>query len=158
MMTTLSRRSPSPCGRGCGLQTLKFLGVSPKMALHSIGRIGLMRSNLNPFTTEVRRALEWFKDHVLTGTSGSISCVERETFFLFLDGACSEVTEADEWSGVFSMSSKQRYCLMPFACGLGPPPKHACVFVFIDNEAARACGLLVSPSRRRRDGSSTMVP
>ena len=70
------------------------------MALHSIGRIGLMRSNLNPFTTEVRRALEWFKDHVLTGTSGSISCVERETFFLFLDGACSEVTEADEWSGV----------------------------------------------------------
>ena len=64
------------------MQTLKFLGVSPKMALHSIGRIGLMRSNLNPFTTEVRRALEWFEDHVLTGAPRSISCVERETFLL----------------------------------------------------------------------------
>ena len=60
----------------------QIFGRFSKMALHSIGRIGLMRSNLNPLTTEVRRALEWFEDHVLTGAPRSISCVERETFFL----------------------------------------------------------------------------
>jgi len=78
----------------------QIFGRFSKMALHSIGRVGLMRSNLNPLTSEVRTALEWFKDHVLTGAPRSISCVDRETYFLFLDGACSEITAADEWSGV----------------------------------------------------------
>ena len=172
----------------------QIFGRFSKMALHSIGRIGLMRSNLNPLTLEVRRVLEWFKDHVLTGAPRTISCVERETFFLFLDGACSEVTEADDWSGVaigavladrhgrllhyfghvvssslvktWGRADQVQHVfeaeVLPYAICLWVWEhllKHACVFVFIDNEAAKACwiaGFAQSTTARRVIHNGTM--
>ena len=37
---------------------------------------------------------------MLTGAPRSISCVDRETYLLFLGGAFSEPSSSDEWSGV----------------------------------------------------------
>jgi len=37
---------------------------------------------------------------VLTRAHGSISRVDRESYFLFLGGACAEPSSSDEWSGV----------------------------------------------------------
>ena len=152
----------------------QIFGRFSKMALHSIGRVAMMRSNLNLLTSELKTALEWFKDHVLTGAPRSISCGDRDTYFLFLDGACSEISDADEWSGVSIgavLADKHGRLLhyfghvvnpslvktwgradqiqhvfeaevLPYAVCLwvwGHLLKHACAFVFIDNEAAKAC-------------------
>ena len=78
----------------------QIFGRFSKMSLHSIGRVAMLRNDLSPLTWEVRTALEWVRDHVLTGAPRSISCADRKTYFLFLDGACSEPSSSDEWSGV----------------------------------------------------------
>ena len=77
-----------------------FFGRFSKISLRSIGRVAMLRNDLSPLTWEVRTALEWFGGHVLTGAPRSISCVDRETYLLFLGGAFSEPSSSDEWSGV----------------------------------------------------------
>ena len=78
----------------------QFFGGFSKTASNSIGRSGLICDNVDPLTSEVRAALEWFIDHVLTGAPRTFSWVDGETYLLFLDGACSETTTSDEWRGV----------------------------------------------------------
>ena len=46
---------------------------------------------------------------MLTGAPRSISCVDRETYLLFLGGAFSEPSSSDEWSGVFYRSSPNQW-------------------------------------------------
>ena len=77
----------------------QIYGRFSKMALHKIGAIGNGRSPESPLSSDVRTAIEWFLQHVLSGPPRRISCEGRETYYLFLDGACSEVDANVAWSG-----------------------------------------------------------
>ena len=77
----------------------QIYGRFSKMALYKIGSIGNKRNAEAPLSSEVKASLEWFIQHVLSGPPRRISCESRETFYLFLDGACSEACLDVAWSG-----------------------------------------------------------
>ena len=77
----------------------QIFGRFSKLALHRIGSIGNKRTAEAPLSHEVKASLEWFIQHVLSGPPRRISCESRKTFYLFLDGACSEVCHDIPWSG-----------------------------------------------------------
>ena len=58
------------------------------MVLHKIGSVANARSPECPLSAEVRRAFEWFIQHVLSGPPRVISCDSCETSYSFLDGVC----------------------------------------------------------------------
>ena len=66
---------------------------------HKTGNIGNGGRTEAPLSANVRIALEWFVQHVLSGPPRRISCEGRETFYLFFDGACSESNPDEASSG-----------------------------------------------------------
>ena len=77
----------------------QIYGRFSKMALHRIGSVGLAKRPESPLSAEVKCSLEWFVKHILAGPPRRISCENRDTLYLFLDGACSEPSSLDPWSG-----------------------------------------------------------
>ena len=147
-------------------------GRVAKYALRSIGQPAL-DSRTCRLTSDITFHLNWLKERVLLAPPRGISVGAGETFFLFLDGACTEHGEGSEWTGtsiqgvLFGQTGSCYGCfgellceqvtdawsglgkkqlifeaeVMPYLVALrlwekvlaGKP-----VFVFIDNEAARA--------------------
>eukprot|EP00435_Cladocopium_sp_Y103_P021857 s2092_g5.t1 len=77
----------------------QLFGRFSKMALHRIGDVALRRRPETPLNDQTKDALNWFVDRILTGPPRCVTCHNRPTFFLFLDGACSERTSESSWSG-----------------------------------------------------------
>ena len=76
----------------------QLFGRFSKMALQRIS-VGRSRHAEPPLRLEVKQSLEWFREHILTSPPRVITCEPRDTFFLFLDGACSEHDPREAWSG-----------------------------------------------------------
>ena len=76
----------------------QVFGRFAKSALHEIGRVGLGASDMRPLSCDVKRSLVWMRDRVLSDPPRKIDFSDSETFYLFLDGACTDVSES-AWSG-----------------------------------------------------------
>ena len=151
----------------------QVFGRFAKAALHEIGKIGLGSCDMHPLSDSLKKSLLWMRNRVLTGPPRRIDFTETETFYLFLDGACTEEMPGVEWSGTsiggvlvfpdgsirecfgevlprewmhdWGNDSQQQYIfeaeIMPYAVSLvlwKGYLKGKCIFVFIDNEGARA--------------------
>ena len=77
----------------------QVFGRFAKAALHEVGKVGLDSHDMKPLTASVKSSLLWLRDHVLSGPSRRIDFQDTETYYLFLDGACTDVTPGDAWSG-----------------------------------------------------------
>ena len=77
----------------------QLFGRFSKMALQRIGSVGRSRHTESPLRQEVKQSLEWFREHILSSPPRVITCEQRDTFYLFLDGACSEPGSIEAWSG-----------------------------------------------------------
>ena len=151
----------------------QLFGRHTKMALQRIGSVGLGRKAEEPIGLDLKRSILWLMDHLLNGVPRTVTCDEKETFFIFLDGACTEVAADNEWSGtsvggvlvdrqgrllrffghVVSQSLVDSWSgarqvqhifeaeVLPYAICLeiwADVLRDAALFVFIDNEAAKA--------------------
>ena len=151
----------------------QVFGRFAKAALHEIGRVGLDTSDMSPLSPSVRQSLLWLRDRVLSGPPRKIDFRESETFYLFLDGACTDTMSDNPWCGTsiggvlvfpdgsvrecfgeilphawmadWGWNKQQQYIfeaeIMPYAISLMLWKRHLagkCIFVFIDNEGARA--------------------
>ena len=77
----------------------QVFGRFTQAALHEVGKVGLSDRDMAPLSVAVRRSLFWLKDRVLAGPPRRIDFMESETFYLFLDGACTDVVEGNQWCG-----------------------------------------------------------
>ena len=77
----------------------QIYGRHAKIALQTIGHVGLSKQICRPLTTGVKRALTWMKDRVLHAAPRIIETAHRTVFYLFLDGACTPSSSTEEWSG-----------------------------------------------------------
>ena len=77
----------------------QVFGRFAKSALHEIGQVGLSANDMSPLSQSVRRSLQWLKDRVLTGPPRKIDFKDTETFYLFLDGACTDIVDESVWCG-----------------------------------------------------------
>ena len=151
----------------------QVFGRFAKAALHEIGRVGLDTCDMSPLAPTVRQSLLWLKDRVLSGPPRKIDFRDSETFYLFLDGACTDVAADSPWCGTsiggvlvfpdgsvrecfgemlpqawmkdWGWNDQQLYIfeaeIMPYAVSLEIWRHYLhskCIFVFIDNEGARA--------------------
>lgn len=74
-------------------------GRVAKHALRCVGQPALDSRTFRPLTSDIIFHLNWLKERVLLAPPRKISVEPRETFFLFLDGACTEHGEGSEWTG-----------------------------------------------------------
>eukprot|EP00435_Cladocopium_sp_Y103_P042438 s2135_g11.t1 len=151
----------------------QVFGRFAKSALHEIGSVGLACRDMSPLSESVKRSLIWMKERVVTSVPRKIDFVDTETFYLFLDGACTDFSESSAWSGTsiggvlvfpdgsvrqcfgeilprelmagWGRDDQQQYIfeaeVMPYAVSLllwKDILRRKCIFVFIDNEGARA--------------------
>ena len=77
----------------------QIFGRFSKMALQRIGSVGLLKRPQSPLRAEVRQALSWFREHILLSPPRKITCEHRKTYYLFLDGACTDHDPSNSWSG-----------------------------------------------------------
>ena len=54
---------------------------------------------MSPLAPTVRQSLLWLRDRVLSGPPRKIDFRDSETFYLFLDGACTDVVDGNTWCG-----------------------------------------------------------
>ena len=143
-----------------------------KQALKTIGNVGLSDKDVVGLNEQLVSSLKWMRDRVLNAPPRCVEVMDRSTFFLFLDGACTEKAPGVSWSGTSvggvlcdSQGQRLQYFgevldesitglwgarerkqlifeaeILPYSIALrlwGSLLKGACVFVFIDNEAAK---------------------
>ena len=73
----------------------QVFGRFAKAALHEIGRVGLESCDMRPLSASVKGSLTWLKDHVLVWSLLEGSTIQdSETYYLFLDGACTDAGDA----------------------------------------------------------------
>lgn len=77
----------------------QLFGRFAKSALKTIGSVSLAGRTMRPLPEELKHSLRWMKDRVVNSPARRIDTFPRPTMFLFLDGACSEKKDEDEWSG-----------------------------------------------------------
>ena len=77
----------------------QVFGRFAKAALHEVGKVGLASHDMKPLTPSVKSSLLWLRDHVLSGPPRRIDFQDTETYYLFLDGACTDVNPGDDWGG-----------------------------------------------------------
>ena len=77
----------------------QIFGRTARLALHSIGEPGRSGQVMQPVTSEMVFYLKWMKQRVLEAPPRCISVGDRETWFLYLDGACSEPDDNCGWCG-----------------------------------------------------------
>lgn len=78
----------------------QIFGRFAKQALGRIGAVSLRRSVEKPLSDDLRFALKWLDERLLTSPPRKIDRGGRSTFFLFLDGACAAGdTAKDSWAG-----------------------------------------------------------
>eukprot|EP00435_Cladocopium_sp_Y103_P060013 s1992_g21.t1 len=76
----------------------QLFGRFSKIALHRIGEVGLKSRVERPLSSGVKSSLEWMLRRVLTDAPRKVDTGGRPTYFLFLDGACTEEAGA-QWNG-----------------------------------------------------------
>ena len=151
----------------------QLYGRFAKLALKEVGSVGLGSRDANPLGEKLRSHLEWLRDRVVAAPPRTIDALDRPTFFLFLDGACSEYDSSIPWSGtsvggvLIDQNQKAVSCfgevldqtmvrtwgrstqtqfnfeaeVFPYLIALsiwGDLLRGCCIFVYIDNEAAKA--------------------
>ncbi len=77
----------------------QIFGRTARLALHSIGEPGRSGQTVQPLTSEIIFYLKWMKQRVLEAPPRCIAVGDRGTWFLYLDGACSEPDDSVDWSG-----------------------------------------------------------
>ena len=77
----------------------QIFGRHAKLALQRIGNVGLRRHIEKPLGPDLKRSITWLLGHLLNGVPRTVSCVDRRTFYIFLDGACTEMTSDTQWTG-----------------------------------------------------------
>ena len=77
----------------------QVFGRFAKAALHEIGRVGLESCDMRPLSASVKGSLTWLKDHVLSGPPRRIHYQDSETYYLFLDGTCTDAGDGNSWRG-----------------------------------------------------------
>ena len=150
----------------------QIFGRMAKQALKTIGNVGLSDKDVVGLNEQLVSSLKWMRDRVLNAPPRCVEVMDRSTFFLFLDGACTEKAPGVSWSGTSvggvlcdSQGQRLQYFgevldesitglwgarerkqlifeaeILPYSIALrlwGSLLKGACVFVFIDNEAAK---------------------
>ena len=76
----------------------QIFGRSAKQALSCVGAIGFCSAPESPLSGDLRYALSWLSERLLSGPPRKIDRGCRPTYFLFLDGACTSGTCASgEW-------------------------------------------------------------
>ena len=76
----------------------QLYGRFAKLALHKIGAVGLQSKPARPIGCELKLALQWIRERILTAAPRKIDAVGRRTYYLLLDGACTEESEG-HWTG-----------------------------------------------------------
>ena len=76
----------------------QLYGRFAKLALQRIGAVGLQSRPVRPIGTELKQALQWIKGRILTAAPRRIDAGGRRTYYMFLDGACTEEQEKI-WTG-----------------------------------------------------------
>ena len=76
----------------------QLYGRFAKLALHRIGAIGLQSKPVNPIGNELKQALRWIKERILTAAPRRVDAGGRRTYYMFLDGACTD-EQAGQWTG-----------------------------------------------------------
>jgi hypothetical protein len=77
----------------------QVFGRFAKAALHEVGRVGLESCDMKPLSASVKGSLMWLRDHVLSGPPRRIDYQDSETYYLFLDGACTDASDGNSWCG-----------------------------------------------------------
>ena len=151
----------------------QIFGRTARLALHSIGEPGRSSQTMRPLTSEMIFFLKWMKQRVLEAPPRRITVGDRQTWFLYLDGACSEPDDDLPWSGTsvggvlidhlgnpvrffgevlepntvvkWGAPGQKQFVFeaetLPYAIALyiwRHLLQSCCVFVFIDNEAAKS--------------------
>ena len=76
----------------------QLYGRFAKLALQRIGAVGLQSRPVRPIGTELKQALQWIKERILTAAPRRVDAGGRRTFYMFLDGACTDEQEK-VWTG-----------------------------------------------------------
>ena len=117
----------------------QLFGRFTKIALHRIGRVGLATKIHKPLSEDVRNSLQWMLQRVLTDAPRRVDAGGRPTYYLFLDGACTEKCNGDPWTGtsIGAVLADQRGQVLRFfghvvseeiVSGWGPPDKVQHIF------------------------------
>lgn len=77
----------------------QIFGRYAKTALREIGSVALSGKVQRPLSSRLLHCLSWMRERVLRSKPRRVDATMKETMFLFLDGACSQVTSSDQWSG-----------------------------------------------------------
>lgn len=77
----------------------QIFGRMAKQSLKVIGGVGLGLSDMSPLSPEVVQSLEWIRDRVLKAPPREINIMGRDTYHIFLDGACTPKDNSVAWSG-----------------------------------------------------------
>eukprot|EP00435_Cladocopium_sp_Y103_P044234 s1937_g12.t1 len=76
----------------------QLFGRFSKIALHRIGEVGLRSRTESPLSSGVKSSLNWMLRRVLTDAPRKVDTGGRPTYFLFLDGACTDDV-GTSWNG-----------------------------------------------------------
>eukprot|EP00435_Cladocopium_sp_Y103_P003371 s675_g1.t1 len=76
----------------------QLFGRFSKIALHRIGEVGLRSRTESPLSSGVKSSLDWMLRRVLTDAPRRVDTGGRPTYFLFLDGACTDDV-GTSWNG-----------------------------------------------------------
>ena len=94
----------------------QLYGRFAKLALHRIGAIGLQSKPVNPIGNELKQALRWIKERILTAAPRQIDAGGRRTYYMFLDGACTD-EQTGRWTGtsvggVLAVIAMETFCFI----------------------------------------------
>ena len=94
----------------------QIYGRHAKIALQTIGAVGLAKRVVKPLDQKLKRALSWMRRRVLHAAPRIIETAHRTVYFLFLDGACTPVSQEDEWCGtsVGAVLADSNGCIISF--------------------------------------------
>ena len=94
----------------------QIFGRYAKTALRAIGSAALIGKVERPLKQKTVNSLEWMMERILRNKPRRIDTSDKETMFLFLDGACSPKSFEEHWSGtsiggvVFDSSGRALEC------------------------------------------------
>ena len=94
----------------------QIYGRHAKIALQTIGTVGLAKRVVKPLDQKLKRALSWMRQRVLHAAPRTIETAHRTVYYLFLDGACTPISQEDKWCGtsVGAVLADSMGCILSF--------------------------------------------
>ena len=78
----------------------QIFGRGAKLALHCIGGPGRSGRTLRPLDEDIVFHLKWMKERIVQAPPRRVEVLDRDTVYIFLDGACTCAGEEDgDWTG-----------------------------------------------------------